>query len=517
MQLQDCQMKITSLGSRTYHQTPEPASPLPLPDTYLILCVGGLEKDTVAAAIAYFNIRRDKHYQAEAACTWTSDFEIFEIDEEARVGNAGCGKVILETNIPPQVVLSIPFVIEVLAYIGEDHALPPERDIALVYLHDILRDAVKWEAAMRLWACVRDSAASTTAATDSTSLNQRPSWTDMVVTKIQPFSCKFRASVVRDGVHPCGGMDMLPALGDGASARLGEDFLTVDLLNFDLEIVAIVLHQHVHFGLVLDGARSTFKSGMPSERVPPILFKDQVTASLRPSTAHLFLAMCNPCVGDVVCDFMAGVGTVPLVAAIAPPPSPQTFSLGGDQSDEAWINMQQNFDFLREKMHGCVDNRCTQGKGRSAVVGLARWDSRRLPLRDGIVDVGIVDLPFGKRHKHKGGPMLHLYERAFREMARVIRPGGRLLVLAARASFVEDAFNSVFCVGCWSPSDASGTAVGHDEELRPRRVNIGGMRAVVYLVFRTVACMPVLPDRYLKKIRTRKSHQRAKKEVACDP
>jgi tRNA G10 N-methylase Trm11 len=301
-------------------------------------------------------------------------------------------------------------------------------------------------------------------------------------------------------------MDMLPVVGDGASIRLGEKHLKVDLRNYDLEVVAIVLQQHVHLGLVLTNAKTTFSSNLPPERVPPILFREGVTACLRPSTARLFLAMCQPRAGEVVCDFMAGVGTIPFVAAAMPLPFPQVLALGGDESEEAMGHMRQNFTYLREEMGGCISS-TGEGEGRAAVVGLARWDARYLPLREGVVDVGIVDLPFGKRHKHKGGRMVHLYERAFREMARVIRPGGRLLLLASRASFVEESLQGYMCEGCWSQEQQQQQQQQQQELekgascFEPKRVNIGGLRGVVYLVVRTTAPLPVLPEWPVKEER----------------
>jgi len=484
-----------------------PAPPPPASttlDTYLLLCVGGLEEDAIAATKAYFHAtqgsgewegREGGRGGDAVAPPWTAHFRVFEIDDEDRLGNAGCGKLILDTNVPLEVVLALPFLLGVLAYVGEDHALPLEREAGLAHLHAVTHDASYWDAAMDLWARARDYGTAATAAATA----DRPgglTWTERVRSTTEPLSLKFRASVLRDGAHAYIGMDMLPVVGDGTSIRLGEKHLKVDLKNYDLEVVAIVLQQHVHLGLTLDNRKLGFSSNLPPERVPPILFREGVTACLRPSTARLFLAMCQPRVGEVVADFMAGVGTIPFVAAAMPPPFPQVLALGGDESEEAGGHMRQNFTYLREEMCGCINSK-GEGRGRAAVAGLARWDARSLPLRDGVVDVGIVDLPFGKRHKHKGGRMVHLYERAFREMARVICPGGRLLLLASRASFVEEALKGYMCEGCWSQQQQQQQQEKLEEVVdcfEPRRVNIGGLRGVMYLVVRTTAPLPVLPE-----------------------
>lgn len=123
---------------------------------------------------------------------------------------------------------------------------------------------------------------------------------------------------------------------------------------------------------------------------------------------------------------MAGVGTVPLVAATMPA-LPAVLGIEGDRDSLACECAAKNYRSLVDEMGG--------KRGRA---GLLRWDARRLPLRDACLDVANVDVPFGKRHKVAGGNLRHLYGQAFRECARSMRAGGRLLELAAGAKAVED-------------------------------------------------------------------------------
>lgn len=86
------------------------------------------------------------------------------------------------------------------------------------------------------------------------------------------------------------------------------------------------------------------------------------------------------------------------------------FGLGGDQDQLALGCATKNYRLM-------VTGEATS----SAAAGFVQWDARRLPLRDACLDVAIVDLPFGKRHKVKGGNLHHLYGQAFRECARAMR------------------------------------------------------------------------------------------------
>lgn len=82
--------------------------------------------------------------------------------------------------------------------------------------------------------------------------------------------------------------------------------------------------------------------------------------------------------------------------------------MGGDLNPLACECAAKNYQSLVNDVRG----------GRAS---LLRWDARRLPLRDACLDVCVSDLPFGKKHKVKGGNIRHLYGHAFRECARTLR------------------------------------------------------------------------------------------------
>jgi tRNA G10 N-methylase Trm11 len=57
-------------------------------------------------------------------------------------------------------------------------------------------------------------------------------------------------------------------------------------------------------------------------------------------------------------------------------------------------------------------------------------DCAVLPVRDASVDVLVCDLPFGKQHGTVEGNK-ELYPRVLSEAARVVRPGGRAVLLTS--------------------------------------------------------------------------------------
>jgi tRNA (guanine6-N2)-methyltransferase len=73
---------------------------------------------------------------------------------------------------------------------------------------------------------------------------------------------------------------------------------------------------------------------------------------------------------------------------------------------------------------------------------LARWDARSLPLPDRSVDRIVCNPPFGKQLSRPEdiGP---LYHRFLRECDRVLRPGGRSVLLVSDQTALRDAAAAV--------------------------------------------------------------------------
>jgi 23S rRNA G2445 N2-methylase RlmL len=140
---------------------------------------------------------------------------------------------------------------------------------------------------------------------------------------------------------------------------------------------------------------------------------DHVAASLRPTVAAAMVRLAGIGPGMTVLDPMCGAGTIlaeALVVAEQRSRGGRVRVIGGDIDPNAVFVTSQNLEHV----------------GRA---DLARWDATALPLESASVDRIISNPPFGKQLSSidKIGP---LYEAAAEEWDRVLRPGGRAVLLA---------------------------------------------------------------------------------------
>jgi 23S rRNA G2445 N2-methylase RlmL len=211
----------------------------------------------------------------------------------------------------------------------------------------------------------------------------------------------FRITAQRSGTHAFGSPDVAAALGAGVQHHFG---WPVDLKSPDIEIYAHLREHELLLGITLTSQSLHLTEGLERGRT-----------GLKQPIAHGLARLINSQPGEVTLDPMCGVGTLPLEAAVL---QSRALHLGGDKD---WPELE----------------RAARNRTRTNTqFDLAQWDARRLPLADETIDALVCDLPFGVRvGSHRRN--VHLYPPVFAEMARVLKPGGRAVLLSLERRLVE--------------------------------------------------------------------------------
>lgn len=165
---------------------------------------------------------------------------------------------------------------------------------------------------------------------------------------------------------------------------------------------------NVRFQLVRD-------KGFVGLQVPRRPMKDRAykvctrAGSLAPTLAYCMARLTEPGPGEVFLDPMCGAGTIAIERALA---WPCKTVLCGDLDPEAVAATQKN------------------AEAASIALDVRQWDACRLPLEDASVDKAATNMPYGK-DVPLSDPAAFV-SKLLRELARVIRPGGVLVILSAR-------------------------------------------------------------------------------------
>ena len=313
----------------------------------------------------------------------------------------------------------------------------------------------------------------------------------------------FRASAVRDGQHVYNSMDVAQAMAKEVGRLLG---WRPQMVGFEVQAVGILLQHELVMGISLSLEDKGFRRGKMQVEPRPLLPRADVTARLRSSTAYLLLQLAQLQPGDVLLDPMCGVGTLPLEAAAT---APMVVALAGDHEalllaqvgcNAAALHTAQQLASARSlqflPLSAAAPGREGEGAGErsksgrvtdvpawhyderwyeqvargSGVLGCT-WDAARLPLRPRSVDACVIDLPFGMTHKVRNGRSVQdLYARVTQQAARVLRPGGRLVLLTPSRPTLE------FCLA---------QQRAYWDERQDLRVNCGGALACVSVWLRT--------------------------------
>lgn len=208
-----------------------------------------------------------------------------------------------------------------------------------------------------------------------------------------PTRASFRITAHRSGNHDYNSVEVAAAAGAGVVQSYGWD---VDLEGYDYDIRLYVTGESVLVGLRLS-----------PEALHQRTRVEHAAASLNPTVAHAICRISEPRAGETVVDPMCGAGTILIERSRLGAPG---LLLGGEIAEEPLHSAQVN---LREA---------------AVSAPLVRWDARRLPLREGAVDCVICNLPWGRRiGSHRANR--HLYPGFLRELARILRPCGRAVLL----------------------------------------------------------------------------------------
>lgn len=139
--------------------------------------------------------------------------------------------------------------------------------------------------------------------------------------------------------------------------------------------------------------------------------------SLRASVAAALGWISRPSAADIVVDPMCGAGTILIERAHL---ARYAMLAGCDRDPEALAASAANIG------------------PRYRPIGLALADAARLPMRDGSATHLITNLPWGAKYgSHPENR--RLYPRLFEEFARVVRPGGTMVMLTAERALMHDA------------------------------------------------------------------------------
>ncbi len=173
----------------------------------------------------------------------------------------------------------------------------------------------------------------------------------------------------------------------------------------------------IEFWLTLLPGEAIVALRLSDERMRHREYKiEHLPASLRPSAAAALAWLTRPHDDDLFLEPMCGAGTLLIERAHM---GRYRLLLGGDIREEAVELARANIG------------------PRYKPIELRQWDARALPVDAGAASAVAVNLPFG-RQIGSTEDNRQLYPAFLREMARVLRPGARLVALTGDRRTLEE-------------------------------------------------------------------------------
>ena len=180
----------------------------------------------------------------------------------------------------------------------------------------------------------------------------------------------------------------------------------IDEDRADIELWTTLLEGELIVALRLSGAEMRHRDYRAVER----------PASLRPSVAAAMAFLSDPRADDVVLDPFCGTGTLLIERALA---GRYRMLIGGDNDS------------------GAIEAARTNIGPRFKPIELHQWDAAAIPLDDHSVATIVANLPWGFRYgSHRENR--RLYPRVFAEMRRVLRPGGKMVLLTGETRLMGE-------------------------------------------------------------------------------
>lgn len=359
----------------------------------IAICAGGLESEIMQDILA-------------SLLQFDPDARVFCEDN---VKNAIGGQIRVETTAQMEVILSIRSVQIWLINIVSNLNINSDKTVGLGQISDATLNG-PW-------------------------LNAQHTW-DLIYPGNICGPVKFCARCIREGVHGFNSMDVARTIGDAVVTKFS---WTVNLTEPDVEVVAIVLNNSISIGLNVFCSTRSFKNNrLPPEKRPPAI-TTQSLGSLRSSTVYTIVSMLRPKPGEILVDYLCGVGgsLVEAVYAFG------VIGLGGDGDESYRSSMLANGASLSSLCRSRED----ATRESFSTAEYVFWTIARLPLRTAAVDLLLANIPSGKckRSCRHSKASLH---RVVAEIARVLRCGGRTLVVCEsgqqlRVCVDSDYFESV--------------------------------------------------------------------------
>jgi tRNA (guanine6-N2)-methyltransferase len=199
--------------------------------------------------------------------------------------------------------------------------------------------------------------------------------------------------------------DFEEAVAKGLEKRYGRKWQHVED-NADLEVWANLLGPRLLIGLRLSDRSMRHRAYKMAH----------LAASLRPSVAAAMAILSEPNPDDVFLDPMCGAGTILAERALA---GEYQLMTGGDISFEHARAARENLTAVSKPALVCC------------------WDAQKLPIGSESIDKVVTNPPFGKQIGSRRD-IEKLYPRFIAELGRVLKPGGRAVILSSAYELLKE-------------------------------------------------------------------------------